>query len=67
MRKIEDECVGCHSELGCLGNSCPYRNVVRFYCDRCGDETTLYEYDDEEICKDCLVKEFKMVEGSEYY
>ena len=66
MKKITNECVGCKSMgLYCLGNTCPNRNVVRFYCDRCGEETTLYDYDGEELCQDCLLKEFKVVEGSE--
>lgn len=63
MRKIENECVDCG--LPCLGNSCPNRNVVRFYCDRCTKETTLYNYYGEEICKECLLREFEVVEGSE--
>lgn len=63
MRKTENECVGCDTH--CLGSSCPNRNVVRFYCDRCGNETTLYDYYGEELCEDCLLKEFDMIEGSE--
>ena len=64
MKKIENECVGC-TDLGlyCLGDSCPNRNVVRFYCDFCGDEDeTLYYYDGHEICADCLLKQFEIVE-----
>lgn len=64
MKKIEDECVNC--DLHCLGYSCPKRNVVRFYCDRCDEEATLYHYYDEEICSECLLKEFDIVEGSEW-
>ena len=67
MKSIENECVGCPPELICLGDSCPYRNVVRFYCDRCGEEEKLYHYYNEEICKDCLLKEFDVVEGSDEY
>ena len=63
MKRIENECVDCG--LPCLGNSCPYKNVVRFYCDRCGEEEKLYHYYGEEICQDCLLKEFKVVEGTE--
>ena len=65
MKRIENECVGCPSEIGCIGSGCPYRNVVRYYCDRCKDETTLYHYYDEELCEECLLKEFEVVEGSE--
>ena len=63
MKKIEDECVSCG--LPCLGSACPYRNVMRFYCDKCGEEATLYHYDDKELCAECLLKEFEVVEGSE--
>lgn len=67
MKRVENECVGCVSMgLPCLGNSCPNRNVVRYYCDRCGDETRLRDYYGEEICESCLLKEFKVVEGSEW-
>ena len=65
MKRIEDECAGCG--LPCLGNSCPYKNVVHFYCDKCEDEGILYHYDDLELCKDCLLKEFEIVEGSDDY
>lgn len=66
MKKIEDECVGCPTELGCIGSACPYKNVVRFYCDRCGEETKLYHYDGEQLCVECLLKEFEVVDGSDY-
>lgn len=63
MKKKENECVSCG--LPCLGNSCPNRNVIRFYCDRCGEEEILYHYDGEELCQHCLLEEFEVVEGSE--
>ncbi len=65
MKKIENECVNCPIEIGCIGNSCPYRNVVRFYCDKCGNEEQLYHFEDEELCANCLLKNFEVVEGSE--
>lgn len=66
MRKIEDECVGCTSVgLHCLGASCQNRNIVRFYCDRCGCEEKLYHYEGEELCVDCILEELKVVAGSE--
>lgn len=65
MRKVEDECVvSCIGN--CMGNSCPYKNVVRYYCDKCGEEATLYHYDNEELCEYCLLNEFDVVEGSGY-
>jgi hypothetical protein len=55
MRKLEDECVGC-KDLGlpCFGDSCPNRNVTRFYCDRCNFEEQLYYFDGQELCLDCI-------------
>ncbi len=68
MKRVENECVGC-KELGlyCLGNSCPNINVARFYCDECGEEGILYHYYDKELCENCLIKEFDIVDGSDYY
>lgn len=63
MKKIENECVRCG--LPCLGYSCPNRRVVRFYCDKCGKETTLRHYEEQELCADCLIENFEVVEGSE--
>lgn len=65
MKKIENECVGCPVEMGCIGDSCPHKNVSRFYCDKCGEEETLYHYDGQELCIDCIKKEFEIVKGSE--
>ena len=66
MKRIEDECVDCPTEMGCLGSSCPNRNVVRYYCDYCGKEEKLYDYDGDEICEECLLKQFDVVEGSDW-
>lgn len=55
MYKIEDDCVDCG--LPCLGDSCPYRNVTVNYCDECGEEYEfLYDYNGQELCKDCLLE-----------
>ena len=62
MRKTENECIGCPPELGCVGDtSCPYRNVTRYYCDKCGEEEQLYEYDDRELCISCIEDELTKV------
>ena len=61
MRIIENECVDCG--LPCI-DTCPYKNVTRYYCDKCGEESTLYHYDNYEICEQCLLAEFEIVEGS---
>lgn len=65
MVKLENECVGCPPNMGCLGDSCPYRNVPHFYCDECGEEEVLYEFEGGEYCLDCIANMLKVVEGSE--
>lgn len=64
MIKYENECVSCG--LPCLGDICPNRNVARYYCDRCGNEEKLYHYDNKELCEECLLKNFEVVEGSDW-
>lgn len=63
MKRIEDECVDC--PMGCIGDACPNKNVVRFYCDNCGEEEMLYIYDGEELCQECLLEKFDKVDGSD--
>lgn len=66
MLKLENECVGCTSlGLSCMGSSCPNRDVPRYYCDECGEETTLYYYEGFEWCADCIIEDLKVVEGSQ--
>ena len=66
MIRYEDECVGCPPEMGCLGSACRYSNVPHYYCDECGDEDKLYYYNDRELCENCLLDKFPVVEGSDY-
>lgn len=67
MQRVENECVGCSTiGLPCMGSSCPNRNVTRHYCDRCGCEDTLYYYDGYELCEECLLKNFEIVDGSDW-
>lgn len=50
MRKIENDCVGC-------GNYCCHCGLTHaehLYCDQCGYEDTLYYFDGDEICIDCI-------------
>lgn len=60
MIKKENECVDCG--LPCLGSSCPNRNVIRIYCDKCGDEGKIYHYDGEHLCISCIEETLKEVE-----
>ena len=62
MVAIENECVGCPGGMGCMGRSCPNRNVERFYCDSCGAEDELYYFDDSELCLSCIIGRLDRVE-----
>lgn len=66
MIKFENECVGCPPDMGCLGSSCKYVNTPHYYCDECGDEAKLHEYENKELCENCLLEKFPVVEGSEW-
>lgn len=62
MQRTESECVDCGKP--CIGIACPHYRVTRFYCDKCGAEETLYEYGGQELCGECVLKNFDKVEGS---
>lgn len=54
MIKYKNDCVGCPPEIGCLGNSCPYRSAPYHFCDRCGEEIEEpIEFEGEELCEEC--------------
>lgn len=53
MIAFEDYCVGCPREIGCLGPSCPNKNVPVIYCDKCGCYAD-YRYEGGDYCEDCL-------------
>ena len=58
MVKTESGCVDCG--LPCNGVACPNYRVLVFECDLCHDEVDeLYEVDGEDLCLDCLKKEFR--------
>ena len=62
MIKYENECVGCPKEMGCMGDSCPNRNVKHLYCDICSaDVDTLYYEGSYELCEECLLKTFEKI------
>ena len=61
--RYENECVSCPPDMGCLGSACPNRRVPHLYCDKCKQEVDdLYDYDDKQICLDCIVKQLKKIE-----
>lgn len=48
-------CVGCPSNLGCLGTGCPQCWETIMECDKCGEEVDeLFRLDDVDLCEDCL-------------
>lgn len=59
MRRLENDCVDCG--LPCIGYYCPYRNVTHFYCDDCGEEEQLYEFEGDELCLCCIEKRLTKV------
>lgn len=61
MIKYENDCVGCPDGVPCMGSTCPNRNVPHYYCDNCGSEEDLYEFDGEELCADCVLDRLKKV------
>lgn len=66
MIKVENECCDCATaSYPCLGDACHLRHVEHFYCDDCGDETTLYDFDGEQLCIYCIEKRLEVIEGSD--
>ena len=63
MIEFKSECVDCPIEIGCLGDSCPKRNIPHLICDCCGEDVEeLYGYDGEQLCKDCLLDAVPKIE-----
>lgn len=66
MKYYTNDCIDC--KLPCLFEVCPYYRVMHFRCDFCKEEDVkLYHYDGYEICEECLLNEFKVVEGLDEY
>lgn len=58
MIRFENECVGCPSNMGCIGEGCMYRYSPVFVCDDCKEEVDeLYEYEGQQLCLECLLHE----------
>lgn len=59
--KYENQCVDCG--LPCIGNACMHYRVKVLICDGCGDEVdTLYQFEGEELCAECVLKRLGVVE-----
>ena len=66
MKYYTNDCCDCG--LPCLGKSCPYYEVKHFRCDFCEEEDIkLYDYNGWEICEECLLKEFDVIEDSDQW
>lgn len=63
MRREENDCCGCAvPAYPCIGDICPMRHVLHLYCDECNGETdTLYDYEAQELCEDCLKRKAKLI------
>ncbi len=47
-------CVGCvMNGLHCITN-CPLKRQYKRVCDCCGEDVTLYKFDNQELCIDCI-------------
>lgn len=64
MKYCTKECCDCG--FPCRHEACPNYEVIHYVCEKCGaEDVTLYHYYDGEICAECLLKEFEIVEGSD--
>lgn len=60
----ENDCCGCASPgYPCIGISCELLRVPHFYCDRCGNEDTLYWFEGEQLCIECIKDDLEEVEA----
>lgn len=62
--RYENQCCNCSvPAYPCIGNSCQNRHVKILECDKCHDEVDkLYIFDGMELCEECLLKEFEVIE-----
>lgn len=60
----ENRCCDCAvPAYPCLGDSCSLRHCRVLICDLCGDEVSrLYKYNDREMCEECLLEQFEVIE-----
>lgn len=58
MIREENDCCGCAvPAYPCMGNACPNRHALHYYCDECGEEVErLWDYKGDQLCDDCVRK-----------
>lgn len=62
MVRVENRCCGCNGALYPC-NHCRAEHTPVFICDCCGEEVdTLYWFDNEQYCEDCVLKNLVEVE-----
>lgn len=61
MVEYENDCVSC--DPFCI--NCGRKRVPHYYCDECGDEAKLYEYEGSQYCERCVLQFLPVVPGSE--
>ena len=57
MIRIENDCVGC----GSYCRDCGANRTRHYYCDRCDFEEELFEFEDRQLCIDCIKSLLKKV------
>lgn len=64
VREINDCCDCAVPGYPCMGDSCPRRHTIAYECDRCDCECDiLYDYDGNQLCKDCLLEVVPKIGG----
>ena len=59
MIRFENECVGCPTNMGCIGSGCPYSHVLHLVCDECGEDVEeLYDTPSGQMCGTCVKANF---------
>ena len=57
MVEYQNDCCGCAAPgYPCRGSDCPLRHNPHYYCDDCGEEAKLQDFDGEELCSECIEK-----------
>lgn len=58
MLVYEDHCIEvCQS---CQPTYCKYLDVPKHICDKCGEQKTVYRWQGEEFCLDCIIEDLEL-------